>query len=124
MKWTITFYVNEYVRVETSGQYNSVYQQQMVAEILTHPSWRPGMAALFDHRRLDFSGVTFKTMSQSGANHKKNDNKIGESRTALLLSEGLAYGSGRQFLAMIEGNVSATLQLFTDEVEALKWLLD
>ncbi len=124
MNWTITFYEDEYVRINTSGQYNPAKQRQMVQDILAHPQWQPGMSALFDHRQLDFTGVTFETMFQSGANHKKNDNKIGQSRTALLLSQGLAFGSGRQFLAMIEGNVSATLQLFTDEVEALKWLLD
>ena len=69
------------------------------------------------------SDLTNETIFKSDVYHQKNDRCIGQSRTALLISEGLAYGSSRQFLAMLEGNVSTTFQLFTNEVEALKWLL-
>lgn len=123
MHWEIACGEAGYVAIKTSGGFTAHGQALLLKEIISKDYWRPGMRALFDHRELDFGKADFKSMSSAGRSHKTHDARIGKTRTAILCRPGIAYASIRQFLAITEGDISADIQLFTEEAAALKWLL-
>ena len=123
MNWKIELVEDDgYVRVTTGGEFSPPEFAAMVEEILGQPYWEPGTPALFDHRKLDFGKSDYRTMMQASQTHRVNDDRIGNGRTALVMSKGVGFGVGRQYQSLIDGSVSAQVQLFTDENKALKWL--
>jgi hypothetical protein len=94
----------------------------MIQDITTRPGWRPGMDVLFDHRALDLGEADLRAMYQAGDNHRRNDERIGDGRAAILVRSLSDYSRGRQFELLTEGRISATLRVFMDEAEARDWL--
>jgi hypothetical protein len=123
MRWTVELPGNDgYAVVTTSDTFNASDHVRMIDDIVTRPGWQPGMDVLFDNRALDFSEADLRTMYEAADNHRRNDERIGDGRAAILMPSLSAYGRGRQFELLTEGRVSATLRLFLDEAEARDWL--
>lgn len=125
MEWTIEQASGtDYVVVTTRGAFAADDHRRMVRDIISRDFWRPGMAVLFDHRALDFGDTGYAEMRQAAENHLSNDICIGEGKAAILMKSLADYGRGRQFQLLTEGQVAAKLQVFLDEAQALRWLLD
>jgi hypothetical protein len=125
MEWTVEHkQAQDYVIVATRGEFALHDHVRMIEDIVSRGFWRPGTAVLFDHRSLDFGAVGFGGMRQAAANHVAQDDRIGSGKAALLMRTPADYGRGRQFEMLTDGVVSATVQIFLDETEALRWLLD
>jgi hypothetical protein len=75
-------------------------------------------------RRLDFGETGLAAMRQASENHVANDDRIGRGKAAVLMRSPADYGRGRQFEMLTEGRVGATVQIFLDEAQALRWLLE
>jgi hypothetical protein len=113
---------DDYAIVTTSGTLNAADHLRMIEDIVTRPGWRSGMDVLFDNRGLSFGEADLRAMYEAGANHLRNDARIGDGKAAILVSSVSDYGRGRQFELMTEGRVSANLCVFMDENEAVGWL--
>jgi hypothetical protein len=124
MKWTVTYdEENDYVRVTTEGVFNVTDHLEMIEDILSRDFWRPGMAAFFDHRLLDFGESTFEIMMEASANHTANDDRIGSGKAAILMKTIADFGIGRQFQSIAGDNISALLHIFTNEEKAHRWII-
>ncbi|HYW14161.1 MAG TPA: hypothetical protein VE871_19505 [Longimicrobium sp.] len=125
MEWTVEHRAaQDYVVVATGGEFALHDHVRMIEDIVSRDFWRPGMAVLFDHRALDFGASGLATMRQASENHAANDARIGSGRAAVVMRTPADYGRGRQFEMLSDGRVEATVQIFLDETEALRWLLD
>jgi hypothetical protein len=125
MDWTFEFDGGEgYVLIVTRGDFNIADHRRMVGDLLSRPEWRPGSAALFDHRQVRFGGIGFREVMEAKSIHVDNDTRIGNGKSACLMSSLADYGTGRQFQNLADGKVSARVRIFLDEAEAVAWLLD
>ena len=125
MEWTIHHETGrDYLVVTTRGTFSVDDHRRMVDDIVSRDFWRPGMAVLFDHRALDFGDAGFAAMRQAAETHLARDICIGDGKAAVLMGTLADYGRGRQFELLTEGRVSARMQIFLDEAQALRWLLD
>ena len=123
MRWTVELPGAEgYAVVTTSGAFDVAGHVRMIEDITTRPGWRPGMDVLFDHRALDLGEADLGAMYQAGENHRRNDERIGDGRAAILVRSLSDFSRGRQFELLTEGRISATLSVFLDEAEARDWL--
>ena len=125
MDWTFEFDTGRgYVLIVTHGDFNLADHRRMVESLLSSPEWRPGTATLFDHRQLRLGDVGFNDMLEVKSIHVSHDERIGNGKSAGLMSSTTDYGHGRQFQNLASGHVSAPLRIFLDEAEAIAWLLD
>lgn len=124
MEWTVEHRAaQDYVIVATRGPFALNDHARMIEDIVSRGFWHPGMAVLFDHRALDFGASGLAAMRQASENHAANDARIGCGRAAVVMKTPADYGRGRQFEMLTDGRVEATVQIFLDETEALRWLL-
>jgi hypothetical protein len=125
MDWTVEHNAAQgYVTVRTRGEFTLRDHLQMIEDIVSRDFWRPGTAVLFDHRELDFGATGIAAMRQASENHVEHDERIGRGRAAVLMRSPADYGRGRQFEMLTDGRVEAQVQIFLDEDEALRWLLE
>jgi hypothetical protein len=124
MEWTVDFgRAENYVVVTTRGVFSPGGHRRMTEDIISRGEWRPGMAVLFDHRHLDFGDTGLEEMQRAGENHRVHDDRIGSGKAAVLMNTPVKYVRGRQFQLLTEGRVGARLQIFLNEAEAIRWLL-
>jgi hypothetical protein len=125
MEWTVEDRAAQgFVVVRTTGQFTLRDHLRMTEDILSRDFWRPGTAVLFDHRALDFGATGLAAMRQASETHVAHDDRIGGGRAAVLMRTPADYGRGRQFEMLTDGRVGAQMQIFLDEAEALRWLLE
>lgn len=122
-RWS-TGRAQDFAVVATHGEFALHDHVGMIEDIVSRDFWRPGTAVLFDHRALDFVALGFAGMRTAAGNHVTHDDRIGGGRAALLMKTQADYGRGRPFELLTHGTVSATVQIFMDEADALRWLLD
>ena len=120
MRWTVDD-AGEYVVVRTEGSFNVDDHRAMVEDVVSRPFWKPGRAAFFDHRALEFDRVGYEVMKDAVDNHRAYDEKIGDGRAAILMSNLADYGVGRIFDGVATQRIQARIRIFTDEVEAREW---
>ena len=124
MKWDIKYIEDEnYVRIVYEGTFSVSEQEKAIEELLASEFWKPGMRILIDHRKFDFGNTNVSIMKEMSVFHQKNDARIGAGRIAVLMKSLSDFGRGRQFELLSEGKISAKLQIFLKEDEALGWLL-
>jgi hypothetical protein len=125
MEWTIDFgRAEEYVVVTTRGLFSPEDHRRMTEDIVSREEWQPGAAVLFDHRQLDFGDSGLEAMQRAGETHREHDDRIGDGKAAVLMNTPLKFVRGRQFQLVTEGKVDARLQIFLNEAEAIRWLLE
>lgn len=125
MEWTVDFGRTEkYVVVTTGGLFSPEDHRRMTEDIVSRKEWHPGATVLFDHRQLDFGDSGLAVMQQAVENHRDNDARIGNGKAAVLMNTPVNYGRGRQFQLLTEGKVGARMQIFLNEAEAIRWLLE
>lgn len=125
MDWTVDFRgAKEYVVVTTRGMFSTEDHRRMTEDIVSREEWRPGAAVLFDHRQLDFGDSGLAAMQEAGETHRAHDDRIGNGKAALLMNTPVNFGRGRQFQLLTEGRVGARMQIFLNEAEAIRWLLE
>lgn len=125
MEWTTDFERAErYVVVTTRGLFSPEGHRRMTEDIVSREDWRPGMTVLFDHRQLDFGDSGLETMQRAVENHRDNDARIGNGKAAVLMNTPVNFVRGRQFQLLTEGRVGARMQIFLNEAEAIRWLLE
>lgn len=122
MEWTVELAPEGFVRVETRGVFTAADHARMVEDVLSRPFWRPGLAALFDHRDADMSRVDYALMRAASENHKRNSDRIGDGKAAVVVSSTTDYGSIRQFENLLGPGSATRFAIFLDAQEAEEWL--
>lgn len=123
MKWKIEFVEPEnYLKVTTEGVYNPEPHLQMMKEILTSPYWKPGSSILLDVRKLDYSKTNLVELEQSSRDMLAYNQIIGSAKIAFLANSIESLNVIRQFELTTEEDVSAWMQVFLSENQALRWL--
>lgn len=123
MQWTVEQSPDfRFIRITTVGAFTVDDHLRMIDDILSRPFWTPGGAVFFDHRRLELGGANFEVMRAASENHLRNDTRIGPGKAAILMGSPAAFGSARQFEALVAGKASADMKIFLDEDLALLWL--
>jgi hypothetical protein len=125
MEWMVDFErAEKYVVVTTRGLFSPEDHRRMTEDVVSREEWRPGMTVLFDHRQLDFGDSGLEAMQRAVDNHRENDDRIGDGKAAVLMNTPVNFVRGRQFQLLTEGRVGARLQIFLNEAEAIRWLLE
>ncbi len=62
----------------------------MGRNLLEHKNWLPGTPVLFDHSKLDFTQVSKTDLQIIRLFHQKNDTKIGNGKSAIVVGENRA----------------------------------
>jgi hypothetical protein len=124
MKWKFEFLPKEnYIRVTSEGVYNPTEHRQMMIELFSQPEWHPGMAVFLDNRKLSYAEAVLAELQQSSDDVLQYNSLIGESKIAFLVGSLADVEAIRRFELMTEEDVSAWMQVFLDENQALRWLL-
>ena len=123
MNWTIEYIEPlNVVKIITEGDFSTDDHLRMIEDIISRDFWIPGMDTFFDHRKLDFKRTTIALMRKVSANHQKYEKQIGNGKAALLMKSLADFARGRQIELMTRYEVSATVSVFLDEEETIKWL--
>jgi hypothetical protein len=123
MKWTIEFLEAEhYIRVNTEGRFNIKDQLRKIEEILSQEYWRPGLNILFDSTKVDFSDSSYEVIWELANYFVKNDELIGNGKVAILVKLVSDFGKGRQFEMLTDEKIEASVGIFLNEKQALRWL--
>lgn len=124
MDWSAEYIESEhYVRIIFKGDFTAEGQLQMMEDITARKYWQPGMNVLCDFRNVEFDADSLAAIREASMNRGKKEKKIGNGKSALLMNSLADYARGRQYQLLTESKVSARLRVFTDEKEALDWLL-
>lgn len=124
MNWKIeNIESDHYVRVTFEGKFDISQHREMFNDIISQEFWQPDTPLLMDNRNLDFGEIDFKTMRQLSFNFQGFSEKLGKGKAAMLMVSILDFGYGRQFEMLSEFKGETKMRVFTNEEEALKWLL-
>jgi hypothetical protein len=124
MKWLAEYIKDKnYVCIVAEGKFTAEDQLKMMEDVSRREYWQPGLNVLCDFRKLEFDIDSLAAIREASANRQKNEAKIGSGKSALLMNSLADYGRGRQYQLLTESKVSAQIRVFTDENEALDWLL-
>jgi hypothetical protein len=89
MKYKITFDESARVLVvKTSGAMTGADFIKMAEDLLKHPECASGGNVIFDHSDLDFSGVSVEELEVIRRFHQKNENRIGDGKSAMVVKPG------------------------------------
>lgn len=125
MNWEVEFREeHNFVKVATSGKFTLEDHLSMIEDIVSRGFWKPGMDVFFDNRQLHFVNTDIETMRNASGNHQRNNKRIGDGKTAILMKSLTDFGRGRQFELLSTGKISAKLKIFLEEENALEWLIN
>jgi len=110
------------IRITTNGPLQLRQQQQMFEELGGHPAFSPGLAVLFDNRRIDLNGSNVQVIRQSVEIVQEFIRTQQIERLAGLVDSGFNFGVGRQFELLTDAAGGRGFRLFKDEQLALRWL--
>lgn len=123
MDWTIEhFEQSRLVKITPTGTCSIDENLRMIKNLVSQKFWKPGLNTLFDQRNLDLNGTSIDVMREVSENFKKYEAKIGNGKTAILMKSMADFARGRQFELLTNYEVSASVKIFLNEEEAIRWL--
>lgn len=93
---------------------------ETLAQTIASPNFRPGLNGLADMRESHYDLVS-NDVRQIAALMAEQNQAIGPSKTAIVVSSKLAYGMARMYQAFAQDS-SIETQIFDDIDEAKHWL--
>lgn len=127
LSWTIEYTEEDqrrrFVKVIERGTYNVEDHMRMLEDITSRDFWKPGTNILLDESNLNYQGTTLEQLREAAARRVLMDARIGDGKTAAVMSTITDFVRARQYELITDGKVSAKIKIFRNEQEALKWLL-
>jgi hypothetical protein len=119
----ITFRIDKeagmvYTTIE--GRINTDELLESLERLMNHPDFGPGLNGLADLRSMEIDTFSADVMRIADLMIKFR-NKIGPSKTAVVISKDVTFGMTRMFQAFSEQS-SIETAIFRDREEALRWL--
>ncbi len=125
MNWTVEKLETEpFARVALKGVFDSDDHLRMLEDLISRRFWKPSTSVLMDFRGVEFTDTNIEDVKEASANRRRNDGRLGDSKTAFLAKSLTDFARGRQFQLFTEDKVSGILRIFLDEKQALDWLED
>lgn len=115
--------VNGLFVVKTSGTMDAQGFYKMADDLLKHSRWAKDRDVVFDHQDLDFSKVSFDDIEGIRDYHRKNEDRIGGGKSAIIVREGF-LGTWERLWSQGEKIQSANIvKVFDRYDEAMDWML-
>lgn len=93
-------------------------------DIVGHPQWRNDLDTLHDLRAIDPRSVTSEAVREMAAYYAQHGTELGTGRSALVVSELLAFGLARMWSSWTSPRVARNIRIFHGMEEARAWLLE
>jgi hypothetical protein len=90
--------------------------------LVADAGWRPGLRVILDQRLVDWSRLSARDIERRVEVLARNAERMGDSRTAVVVAKDLAYGLLRMEQAEVEGKVPYEFAVFRSLDEARDWL--
>lgn len=121
MKYTIDYLNPENLFIiKTNGDMTGKDFVDMAEGILSHPDHRPNGKVIFDHRKLNFNNVPLEDIEQIRDFHRKNENKIGNGKSAIVVKSQAEWDNIWKQGEKI--NTENIVKIFDDFNDAIKWI--
>jgi len=125
MKWTIAKQESPaYFRVTLSGRLDLVGFDQMLGELVVaikDAEWPP---ILLDERQRNVGQTTTERLEEAVNSLIVRNPAFAYCRIAILYNPGGDYERGREFKAIASPASYAAIEVFDNEANAMKWLLE
>lgn len=93
-------------------------------DIVAHPQWRSDLDTLHDLRAIDPRSVTSGAVREMAAYYAQHGVQLGTGRSALVVSEALAFGLARMWSSWASPKVARSIRIFHKIEDARAWLLE
>jgi len=112
------------VVVRTEGTASVEGLHAMTMAVLDDPRFAPGMTAIFDHRRLDWSGMAAPELRRRVEDLERIEPRIRGCAAAVIAGSPATFGLQRMLQAYADANLSRTfsLNVFYSVEDAREWL--
>jgi len=110
------------VRLALYGRYAADDILKAFSEVTSKPYWLPGTPLLIDNTSVDVSEMRTMEIEEATDILEQFEKQFGRSRIATVAGSDEQFGLARQFVAFIDGRVSASFNVFHDDISALSWL--
>jgi len=108
--------------VQTSGDMTGYGFVSMAEALLNHPEWLPNKNVLFDHRDLNFKKASIKDIERIRSFHKKNENRIGSGKSAIVVKSGLSSEWHKLWSRGEKIQTGNIVQVFENYDKAIHWI--
>jgi len=122
LDWTISGEGSSIKRIVAWGLATVDECGRMVNEVLSQEDWCAGGSLFIDCRNVNIRELHFEHVSRSASIILQRVSEFGSCKIALLATEGLGYGIGRQFQFVTESRTDIRVGVFLDELTALLWI--
>jgi len=111
-----------FVRLALYGRYAADDLLMAFSEVTSKPYWLTDTPLLIDNSSVDVSNMRTMQIEEATGILEQFEKQFGRSRIATVAGTDVQFGLARQFVAFIDGRVSASFNVFHDEAEAVSWL--
>ena len=123
MNWTIEYDKDRhFAKVNVEGVFNVSDHLRNIEELTLQEHWTPGLNILFDCINANFDNSSYQDVEDLAKNFIRNDLFVGCGKVALLMKSIVDFGKGRQFEMMTDEHICASVFIFFNEQQALRWL--
>ena len=109
--------------IETEGDFNFDEFRTLNEQLFAEKNWKPGTKCIFDHRKTNFHAISNEDLERVAKYHIKNNDKIGNGKTALVMKDLGNYGIARMYEGNTEYRVDTKFMAFTDINKAKEWIM-
>ena len=111
-------------RVTTRGEASFEGFNAWVQEGLSDPRYHEGISFIVDHRELDWSGISLKNVKQQIEIFRRNTNRVGRIRAAMVMRAAVDFGLARMYQAYVESqpNLQIEIGVFVSIEDAREWI--
>jgi hypothetical protein len=123
MPYDITFDPGESIfRIRTTGTVSRDGFEQLLEGLLKHPKWRSGMSLLSDYSDAEASSLSADDVRDLAQFYASLKDRLGPGRSAIVVSDALAFGIARMGISIAELKVSRQFRVFRSVQDAEQWL--
>ncbi|MFC1620711.1 hypothetical protein ACFL2G_00250 [Candidatus Omnitrophota bacterium] len=108
--------------VKTSGRMNAEDFIKMAEDLLRHPYFSQNCNVVFDHTALEFNKVSFDDLQKIRTFHKKNEEKIGNGKSAIVVNVGLSDGWHKLWSQGDKIKTGNITKVFENYDNAISWI--
>lgn len=111
-----------YATIRASGDARAEGFAAYQRELFARPEWRPGLDVLIDFRELHGENLKAEDIRRIAEQSVAYQPQYGSGRSAVVVSESLAFGLVRMYGSLVESKAPRNLRVFHTLEEARAWL--
>jgi hypothetical protein len=110
--------------VTTRGEASFEGFYAWVQEGLSDPRYHEGISFIVDYRELDWSGVSLKDVKERIKLFRRNTNRVGRIRAAMVMRAAVDFGLARMYQAYVElqPDLQIEIGVFVSIEDAREWI--